>query len=1716
MGNYIQKFTSFLAFLLVLAASNSNAQTNVSGVISTNTTWTKAGSPYIITNNLLVNSGVTLTIDPGVTVKFNPTFYLKIQGQIIASGTQADSITFTSNSSSPNMGAWSKIWLISTSTNFDGTYNYVSGSIFKYCKISYAQEGIRVDDAQINVSNSNFSFNTIGVSFKKINNSLFFQNNFHNNTDATNTNAGTEDYGVGSFTYVNFISNTFLNNTNNALSFGGYRNNSNNNLIKGNIVKNNGGVGLNFQWGDVVTGFSNNIIEKNIVYNNGSDGIIICRDNNIIRKNIILKNNGNGIGISGTYIFNGLTINNNIISLNNRSAIDLSSNNNSDVYNNQILNSGKAGLSPVINMPTSYVASTNDTISNNLFYNSKSNDFEIFYGPNVINSNNFLGSKADFFIKILNKAVFTINATGNYWGTTSQSTIDSKIYDNSDDFELGTVLTTSKSNSILVTPPISPVSNITKLLVDGKVVISWTDNPEADKAGYKIYYGGYTGYSYSNSIDAGNVLTYTLPAGVGIDEDIAVTAYDASKDGTDDQFDGNQSWYSPANQAPAIAVISTITPTERQVQLTWGAVTNANKYNIYKSTDSSTFTLLTSVTGTTYTDASLNTLQQRYYYKVAAFDSLDLSYDNYGLEGTHSAIKGAKPTNKPTITSVQSYTGAIQLNFTYNSSLAGITNVKVYRSSASEARALIATLTASATTYTNTVTNDTQYTYDVTIVNATDESDKSDVVLASGFSVPASISPSADQLDIKTTQIFKWSKNAIATKYVVQLDTVIAFNSGALIEKTLTDTSSVITGLIQNLYYYWRIKSGDANGYSSWSSINKFQSYVKEATIDNVIAANKNDTLKFTLTSTKNISKIYILRDTVDNPLKIIDSSTSMINIYLDTIQLKLNQKYYYSIQLINAQGVKSTYATSKNATPFNTNPKAAALENKLFNNVGEYNFVRATYSSLGSRDVDGKIINYNWYVNDSLVNSTDSILIYYYNQGTNDLKLVITDNDGAKDSTIAKVVLNTFVKTFKGGLLGGVTALNQNKIYTADSTFDPVNGASIIMLDRLGNTIYPLVVSSKIFTTPSVSSDSSVFITSGSSLNGFSKTGAPLWSTIPLGGNSFVTPTIDSLLTRIYLGVSNKNFFAIDYNTGKVAWNILSDAPINTSAVITGDRKLVFISQLGTLYGYDIRTNNAQTASKWKYSMGELVSKSPAVDGTNNLYIGTDAGNLVKLTLKDDSTVTKVWSIKLSGAIQTSAVIDADGYVYIGDETGNFYKINPTDGSIIWTYNSGAAIRSTPAISDFGSIYFANMNGLVTAIGSDKAIKWKYKETSPISANLLYISNMIYAGTESGKLFAVYDNPQTTSVNTSLSIVGTPSYIEQSQIKSMSASNSTSSVVTKIPVWGTFQGNYRRTGSRSFDCPDVPIVKSPACSTNGDSIRISTSNLTQKYWVVNDKILDTKDTVLYIKPTDKYKIIAFNTIGCNVSSSTPELIVNSDVSKPIIITSTGTGKFCVNDSITLSSSVSATNYQWNVGGSPITNAKNKSLTTYNAGNYSLTVVNDYGCKSLSDVSLVTSIVKPTAPIITRDTAGNLLSSSTGGNQWYKAGVLITGATSKSFKPTEPSAYSVTTNTYGCESALSTSYYYLVTDIINLSANEFIKLAPNPFINQLNFDFAVKGYQRLNIEVFDLATGSKKASIQNLTPGMQINLSQLSAGTYFIRVSSNDGKINYQFKMIKL
>jgi hypothetical protein len=176
---------------------------------------------------------------------------------------------------------------------------------------------------------------------------------------------------------------------------------------------------------------------------------------------------------------------------------------------------------------------------------------------------------------------------------------------------------------------------------------------------------------------------------------------------------------------------------------------------------------------------------------------------------------------------------------------------------------------------------------------------------------------------------------------------------------------------------------------------------------------------------------------------------------------------------------------------------------------------------------------------------------------------------------------------------------------------------------------------------------------------------------------------------------------------------------------------------------------------------------------------------------------------------------------------------------------------------------------------------------------------------------------------------------------------------------------------------------------------------------------------------------------------------------------------------------------------------------------------NQQGCSIYSDTIYIGKFIKPSSPTLSRDSANYLISNSIIGNTWFKDGTAIADTTQK-IKPTTPGSYTAKTTQNGCVSSLSTPYYYLVTDIINLSKDEFIKLAPNPFVNQLNFDFLLKGYQKINLEIFDLASGTRVASLPNLTAGSRITLGHLSAGTYVIKVTSTDNKISYQFKMVKL
>jgi hypothetical protein len=116
------------------AATSGCAPATVNANITANETWTLACSPYNVTANVTVQNGATVTIEPGVQVKFSSTRTLTIStitltGGLVANGTVANPIVFTSSAASPAPGSWGGLII---------NRNVITGSSLTNAQIRYA------------------------------------------------------------------------------------------------------------------------------------------------------------------------------------------------------------------------------------------------------------------------------------------------------------------------------------------------------------------------------------------------------------------------------------------------------------------------------------------------------------------------------------------------------------------------------------------------------------------------------------------------------------------------------------------------------------------------------------------------------------------------------------------------------------------------------------------------------------------------------------------------------------------------------------------------------------------------------------------------------------------------------------------------------------------------------------------------------------------------------------------------------------------------------------------------------------------------------------------------------------------------------------------------------------------------------------------------------------------------------------------------------------------------------------------------------------------------------------------------------------------------------------------------------------------------------------------------------------------------------------------
>lgn len=164
----------FIIFLFTLLLPvYTRADTNVSGTIDIDTTWSADGGVYILNGAVFITASTTLTIEPGVIIKGKNggAGLLKISGKLEAHGTEEEPISFTSyfddelggdtdglaTSTAPARGDWQGIYVDSGG---EVSLDYVNLRYAGYTGAG-ARSGIENAGGTVVISDSNISENNI-------------------------------------------------------------------------------------------------------------------------------------------------------------------------------------------------------------------------------------------------------------------------------------------------------------------------------------------------------------------------------------------------------------------------------------------------------------------------------------------------------------------------------------------------------------------------------------------------------------------------------------------------------------------------------------------------------------------------------------------------------------------------------------------------------------------------------------------------------------------------------------------------------------------------------------------------------------------------------------------------------------------------------------------------------------------------------------------------------------------------------------------------------------------------------------------------------------------------------------------------------------------------------------------------------------------------------------------------------------------------------------------------------------------------------------------------------------------------------------------------------------------------------------------------------------------------------------------------------------------
>jgi uncharacterized delta-60 repeat protein len=484
--------------------------------------------------------------------------------------------------------------------------------------------------------------------------------------------------------------------------------------------------------------------------------------------------------------------------------------------------------------------------------------------------------------------------------------------------------------------------------------------------------------------------------------------------------------------------------------------------------------------------------------------------------------------------------------------------------------------------------------------------------------------------------------------------------------------------------------------------------------------------------------------------------------------------------------------------------------------------------------------------------------------------------------------------------------------------------------------------------------------------------------------------------------------------------------------------------------------------------ALDEVMKDSVTISTVNNVSItapgGTNFCGGSSLTLLSTSASGNQWfkdNVLINGATNQS---------YIATQPGS-YTVTATSATCSGTSSAVVVISSpppaTPVITAGGPISFCTGGSVVLSSSALTGSQW-YKDGVQINGatgqNYTAAQSAIYtvkvtingcvSNISNGITVTVNSIPPVPTITPLSSIVicaggsvvlrssavsGNQWYKDGVVISGATAQDYTATQAAIYSVKVTLNGcaSNISNGINVYvnSVPPVPIITAggPISFCTG-SVVLSSSAVTGNQWYKDGIAISGATAQNYTATQSATYTVKVTINGCASTSSGITVVANS-IPVPTI-TAGGPINFCTGGSVVLSSSAASGN-QWYKDGIAISGATAQNYTATQAGSYTV-IVSLNGCTSNSSNGTTVAVTNiPSTPNVTAGgptsfCAGGsvvLSSSAASGNQWYKDGIAISGATAQNYAATQAGSYTVTLTVNGCTSMSSAGTTVVVSSI---------------------------------------------------------------------------------------